>query len=150
MEDLINEYPGYLYNEELNYDYVMTFYKSVEKQLRDNELIIKVRGMLLKFLMSFPNSKYYADIEKEIVKINDMLIYREIEVGYFYEVQRNFVAALKRYLIAYQYESSGIINNSMYSAELLYRIYYCYYMIGLKHEGQKYLDLLNDRFKNTN
>jgi outer membrane protein assembly factor BamD (BamD/ComL family) len=150
MEDLINEYPGYLYNEELNYDYVMTFYKSVEKQLRDNELIIKVRGQLLKFLMSFPDSKYCSDIEKEVVKINDMLIYREIEVGYFYEVQRNFVSALKRYLIAYQYESSSIVSNSIYSAELLYRIYYCYYMIGLKSEGQKYLDFLNNRFKNTN
>ena len=149
MDELINEYPGYLYNEELHYDHVMTFYKSVEKQLRDNELIVKVKNLLTEFLNNFPNSKYCPDIKKEITNINNRLIYKEIEIGYFYEMQRNYVAALKRYLTAYQYESNHSIK-SIYTAELLYRIYYCYLMIGLKNEGIEYLNILNNRFQNTN
>lgn len=148
MEDLISEYPGYSFNEELHYDYVMTFYKSVEKQLRDSELILRVKGMLNKFLINFPNSEYRSEIEKEIININNRLIYKEIEVGYFYEVQRNFVAALKRYLIAYKDDSKDVMN-SIYTAELLYRIYYCYWMIGLRNEGKEYLNILESKFKNT-
>ena len=148
MEELISEYPGYEYNAELNYDYAMTFYKSVEKQLRDNDLIMKVKNILRVFLTNFPNSKYRIEIEKEIININCRLVYREMEVGYFYEIQRNYTSALKRYLIAYQYDIENY-KNSIYAPELLYRIYYCYFMIGLKSEGEKYYNKLNNEFRNT-
>ena len=148
MEELISEYPGYTYNEELNYDYAMTFYKSVEKQLRDNDLIMRVRNILRGFLQNFPNSKYRTEIEKEIININSRLVYREMEVGYFYEIQRNYTSALKRYLIAYKYDIENY-KNSIYTAELLYRIYYCYFMIGLKIEGGKYYNKLRVEFPNT-
>jgi outer membrane protein assembly factor BamD len=145
IDELMNNYPGYSENEELNYDYVMTFYKSVEKQLRDKELILKVRNLLTQFLNKFPYSHYSQKIQEEINNINNKLIYREMEIGYFYEIQRNYVAALKRYLIAYDYEF-----NNNYESELLYRIYYCYSMIGLKDENKKYFELLSKNFKNTN
>lgn len=145
LDELMSEYIEYSDDEEIHYKYVNTFYKNIQRQLRDQELVVKSSLLLAEFLENFPDTKYRQDVDNKISLINSRLIYKEMEVGYFYELQRNYVAALKRYLIANKYK---IINN--YEPELLYRIYYCYFMIGLNDEGQKYFAELESKFRGDN
>ncbi len=144
IEELISVYGINQNVEELRYRHAILNYKNLQKQLRDQKLIIKTAQILEVFEEEFPNSQHMEDIKEKITIINGRLVYRELEIGYFYEIQRNYIASLKRYLIANHFSK-----NNKYRAEILYRIYYCYWMMGLDSEGMKYRNELEEKFKDT-
>ena len=144
IEELITIYGLNQNIEELRYKHAILNYKNLQKQLRDQKFIMKTAEIFEAFAEEYPHSKYINDIKEKISIINGRLVYREMEIGYFYEIQRNYISSLKRYLIAYHFSK-----NNKYRAEILYRIYYCYWMIDLKSEGEKYLKELEANFKET-
>lgn len=137
IEELLTNYQTNIDIEEFRYKHTALHYLKLQKQLRDQSLMDKTSVIMSAFLEDFPSSKHIDEIKEKLSIVNGRLVYREMEIGYFYEVQRNFLASLKRYLIAYHFSK-----NNSYRDEILYRIVYCYWMIGLKSEGQKYYDEL--------
>ncbi len=144
LDELMEEYDKYSHDEEIHYRYAIIFYKNIQNQLRNQDLIIKSGKIFTAFLQNFPRSVHYGEVEEKLSIINGRMIYKEMEVGYFYEKNRNFVSALKRYMNAYQYGG-----NNKYFAELLYRIYYCYSMIKMDGEGEFYFQKLKKDFSET-
>jgi outer membrane protein assembly factor BamD len=144
IEELITIYRLNQNIEELRYKHAILNYKNLQKQLRDQKFIVKTANIFEVFSEEYPHSKHIDEIKEKISIINGRLVYREMEIGYFYEIQRNFIASLKRYLIAYSFSK-----NNKYRAEILYRIYYCYWMVGLEDEGKKYFQELEVNFKET-
>jgi outer membrane protein assembly factor BamD len=141
IEELLTNYGANIDIEEFRYKHSIVYYLKLQKQLRDQSLMDKTSVIMSAFLEDFPNSKHIDEIKEKLSIVNGRLVYREMEIGYFYEIQRNFLASLKRYLIAYHFSK-----NNSYRDEILYRISYCYWMIGLKEEGQKYYDELELEF----
>jgi outer membrane protein assembly factor BamD len=144
LEELMSIYRENIKYEDLRYQHATLYYIKLQKQLRDQKLISKTADVFSEFIQDFPNSKHSSEMREKLSVLNGRLIYREMEIGYFYEIQRNFLASLKRYLIAYHFSK-----NNNYRDEILYRIYYCYWIIGLNEEGIKYLNELNKEFPNS-
>jgi outer membrane assembly lipoprotein YfiO len=127
------EYVSFLYAD-------AHFYK-MGKKARNIEDIKDAIEILSWFLEEFgEDSKFGKEIKKKLDVANGRLIFREIEIGNFYEKKSNFVAALKRYLNAYK-----ISENNIYTSEILYRIYYCYLNLGLDEEAAIFYKKIIDR-----
>ena len=143
-EELMSYYGEDVDLEKFRYKHAALHYTKLQKQLRDQSLIRKTGEILSEFINDFPNSQHIKEIKSKLSVVNGRLVYREMEIGYFYEIQRNFLTALKRYLIAYHFSK-----NNHYRDEILYRIYYCYSMVGLKNEGIKYFNELKHEFPSS-
>lgn len=136
-EELITMFPYCENMEELRYYHAIAHYYQTNKQIRDQNSILQSIDVLESFLEDYPNSKYRSKIEKKLAIINGQLVYHELEIGNFYEKKRNFIAALKRYLAAME-----LSENNIYTPEILYRIYLCYYNLGLDNEAEIYYQKL--------
>jgi outer membrane protein assembly factor BamD (BamD/ComL family) len=75
---------------------------------------------------------------------NGKLIFREIEIGNFYEKKWNFIAALKRYLNA-----NEVSKKNIYTSEILYRIFYCYVNLGLHSDANIYYQILQNEYRGS-
>lgn len=144
--------------EEANYqnpnlEYIAFLYADIHFKKAQNEFknindSIDASTALRWFLENFPNAdkKYLKIISDELKIINSSIIFNELEIGYFYEKRGNFLAALKRYLNLYNNELS---REGLYFEEILYRISYCYFHIGLIDEGDFFYDELTKSYPNT-
>jgi outer membrane protein assembly factor BamD len=133
--------------EYISFLYANAHFQKMGDKARNIEEIRDASEILEWFLEEFGNnSKYGKDIGKKLEITNGRLIFRELEIGYFYEKKGNFIAALKRYLDAYKFKGKN-----QYESEILYRIYYCYLNIGLQSDAMIFYEKLmqypkNDKF----
>ncbi len=132
--------------EYISFVYCDAFFNKMIKMHTDADNIQKTINVLELFLDDFTSkSKYYNDIYKKLEIAKGRLVFHELEIGTFYEKKSNFLAALKRYLNAYNISSKNI-----YSDEILYRIYFSYKNIGLDKESEKYFNELINNFPESN
>lgn len=136
-EELMTMFPHCENMEDLRYYHAIAHYNQTTKQIRDQNAIIECAEVLEVFLEDYRNSPHYTEIEKKLAIINGKLVYHELEIGNFYEKKRNFIAALKRYLGALEISEINI-----YTSEILYRVYFCYYTLGLDNEAEIYYQKL--------
>lgn len=132
---------GHPETEYVSFLYVDAHFYKMGKKARNLEDINDAIENLAWFLEEFgQNSKFGKEAKKKLDIASGRLIFREIEIGNFYEKKSNFVAALKRYLNAYQ-----VSEKNVYTSEILYRIYYCYLNLGLEEEAAIFYKKIIDR-----
>lgn len=138
--------PSHPQKQKIAFYYAQAYFNKMGKKSRDQASIIEAVEVLEWFLEEFEHHDciYCPQIKKKLAIANGRLVFRELEIGNFYEKKRNFIAALKRYLHA-----NEISSNNIYTSEILYRIYYCYTNIGLYKDAEIYYQKLHNEHQQS-
>ncbi len=92
----------------------------------------------------FPATKYAVDAALKMDLIDDHLAGKEMEIGRYYLSKKNPIAAIKRFQnVLDQY------NATTHVMEALYRLIEVNVMLGLRHEGMKYAEVLEYNYPDS-
>lgn len=99
----------------------------------------------LKILQSrYPDSTYARQAENRIRIAEDTLAASEMEVGRYYQNQKNFVAAINRFrTVVSDYQTTAHVE------EALMRLTECYMALGVVNEAQTAVAVLGHNFPNS-
>jgi outer membrane protein assembly factor BamD len=135
---LIADYTVDFIIEKLEYNNINLNYKELQNRLQDQSWIVKVIKIMEAFLITFPESDYAPDVQQKLQLLNEKATLIEIKGADDYIKKRNYIAALKKYKSIY----NSIDKKNSYMPEVLYKIYFCYSMIGLQNEALEFLSEL--------
>lgn len=108
---------------------------------RDQRIAQDARQAFVEIINRFPNSKYYEDVMKRIVILDDIIACHEINIGKFYQKRKNTSAAIGRYNFIVNY-----LSHTSHASEAYYRILECCKYEGLEDEAVSALEVLNKKF----
>ena len=143
-EDYLSSYPKGNHREMASYlrteGYELKMGKARDRKSIEESIIV-----CEDYIEEFGRSgKHSHEIEEKLSKLSGKLAFREIEIGNFYEKKQNYTSALVRYLDALKINEKNI-----HTAEILYRIYFCYKSIGLVQDAEIYYKRLKNEYSNT-
>jgi outer membrane protein assembly factor BamD len=139
----ISLHPG---NESAPYAYYLVavcYFEQILDVGRDQKNTEAALQALNEVMQRFPNSEYAKDARLKADMTYDQLAGKEMEVGRFYEVHDQHVAAIARF--------KNVIDNQYYqrtthTPEALHRLVECYLSVGMVEEAQKAAAVLGYNF----
>jgi outer membrane protein assembly factor BamD len=120
------------------------YYEQITDVGRDQQATQQALDALNDVVRRFPNSSYAEDAKLKIDLTRDHLAGKEMEVGRFYQMQRNFVAALGRFRTVL--DSYG---TTTHVPEALERMTEVYLALGLTGEAQRSAAVLGFNFPHS-
>ena len=127
-----------IYLKSLNYFY------QIEDVGRDQSMTELALQSFQNIISKYPYSSYAEDSKQKIDILKDRLAAKEMEVGRYYQFNKNWISAVNRY--------NTVINEyktSIYTAEALHRLVEIYYYLGLIELSQKYASTLGYNFPDS-
>ena len=108
---------------------------------RDQEKTFEAQGALSEVFRRFPNSEYAKDAKLKFDLTRDHLAGKEMEVGRFYLMREEYLAALGRFqLVAIEYDSTSHL------PEALYRLTETYLALGLVKDAERAAQVLGHNY----
>jgi outer membrane protein assembly factor BamD len=110
----------------------------VERDQRNTQLALDA---LVEVVRRFPNTDYARDASLKIDLTRDHLAGKEMEIGRYYENQKQYLAAINRFRrVIEQYQTTTHV------PEALHRLTECYLALGIKEEAQTAAAVLGYNF----
>lgn len=111
---------------------------------RDQSNTRKALAELKTLKARYPDSPYSKDADNRIRIAEDSLAASEMEVGRYYEKQKNFLAAINRFkTVVTEYQTTAHVE------EALMRLTECYMALGIKQEAQTAAAVLGHNFPDS-
>jgi len=109
----------------------LCYYVQVSDVERDQTSTEKALSIFLELIKRFPKSPYAKDAKFKVDLLKDYIAGKNMEIGRFYQSQKQYLAALNRFqIVVKQYEGTTHI------PEALYRLVETYLILGILKEAQ--------------
>ena len=122
----------------------MSMYNQIPDISRDQTLAQQALDMFTQLVTKFPKSEYVDDAKYKIQVVRDQLAGKEMSIGRYYLVRRDYTAAINRFhdvLAKYQ--------TTRQAKEALYRLTEAYLGLGLTSEAQTAAAVLGHNFPDS-
>jgi outer membrane protein assembly factor BamD len=114
------------------YVVAVSYYEQIASVDRDQKTTGKALEALQDLIRRYPNSEYAADARLKVDLTHDHLAGKEMEVGRYYQANKEFIAAIIRFrTVVDDY------NTTSHTPEALHRLVECYLALGLPEEAKK-------------
>ena len=121
-----------------------SYYDAVLDVSRDQERAEKALVAFIEVVQRWPKSEYASDAKFKIGVLRDQLAGREMEVGRFYLLKRNYTAAINRFrVVVSQYQTTNQIE------EALARLSEAYLALGIVNEAETAASILGHNFPDS-
>ena len=121
-----------------------SYYDAVLDVSRDQERAEKALVAFIEVVQRWPKSEYATDAKFKIGVLRDQLAGREMEVGRFYLLKRNYTAAINRFrVVVSQYQTTNQIE------EALARLSEAYLALGIVNEAETAASILGHNFPDS-
>ncbi len=131
-------------NVDIDYIYYMKalcYYDRIADIRRDQEITRQAQAALEEVITRFPETEYAKDAKLKLDLVQDHLAGKEIEIGRFYQRQKQYIAAINRFKqVVEQYETTN------HAAEALFRLVETYLTLGVEEEAKKYAAVLGHNY----
>ena len=122
----------------------LSYYAQISSVKLDQSKTRYAKENFEQLIARFPGTKYATDSSLKLDLINDHLAGKEVNVGTYYLVKKNPIAALKRFqIVINKYQQTSHIK------EALYRMVEANKMLGLDDEAKKYAAVLGYNFQSS-
>ncbi|MFN7365139.1 MAG: outer membrane protein assembly factor BamD [Alphaproteobacteria bacterium] len=119
----------------------LCYYERLSPMERDQKITQEGLDVFNELIRRFPESKYTRDAKFKIDLLRDNLAAKEMSVGRYYLVKKNYLAAVNRFkYVVEQYQTTAHIE------EALHRLVECYVAMGLPQEARKVAAYLGYNF----
>ncbi len=145
-EEFIKQYPAH---ERIDYVYYMLAlcrYDQIVDISRDQVNSEKAIAALRDVVQRFPNSPYARDAKYKMELAYSNLAGKEMEIGFFYLKQKNYLAASQRFQ---EVVKNPHYETTIFAPEALYRLVEVNYIMGLLDQAQKYAAVLGHNHANS-
>ena len=120
------------------YVVAISYYEQIADVQRDQKTTGKALDALQDLIRRYPNTEYAADARLKVDLTRDHLAGKEMEVGRYYQANKQFLAAIIRFrTVVDDY------NTTSHTPEALHRLVECYLALGLPEEAKKAAAVLN-------
>lgn len=140
----ISVHPG---NRDAPYAYYLIalgYYEQIQDVTRDQKITRQALDALGELTRRYPNTRYAADARLKMDLVNDHLAGKEMEVGRFYQVRAQWLAASMRFrTVVDQYQTTT------HAPEALMRLTESYLALGVPLEAQKAAAVLGRNYPGT-
>ncbi len=137
-------HPG---NRDAPYAYyliALSYYEQISDVTRDQKITQQALDSLGELNRRYPNTRYAADARLKIDLVRDHLAGKEMEVGRYYQVRGQWLAAVIRFrTVIDQYQTTT------HTPEALMRLTESYLALGLKDEAKKAAAVLGANYPGT-
>ena len=121
-----------------------SYYDDIKTANRDQNATRKALEQFKILRSRYPDSTYAKDAENRIRIAEDTLAASEMEVGRYYQNEKNFVAAINRFkTVVTDYQTTAHVE------EALMRLTECYMALGVVNEAQTAVAVLGHNFPNS-
>ena len=121
-----------------------SYYDAVLDVSRDQERAEKALVAFIEVVQRWPKSEYASDAKFKIGVLRDQLAGREMEVGRFYLLKRNYTAAINRFrVVVSQYQTTNQIE------EALARLSEAYLALVIVNEAETAASILGHNFPDS-
>jgi len=137
LDRFIQLHPGH---PDIAYAYYMKaldYYVQITDVGRDQRITEDALKTLQEVVRRFPDTRYARDARLKIDLTRDHLAGKEMEIGRYYENQKEYLAAINRF--------RNVVNNyqtTTHVPEALHRLIECYLALGLNEEAQRTASVL--------
>jgi outer membrane protein assembly factor BamD len=137
LDRFIQLHPGH---QDVAYAYYMKaldYYVQITDVGRDQRITEDALKTLQEVVRRFPGTRYARDAMLKIDLTRDHLAGKEMEIGRFYETQKEYLAAINRF--------RAVVDNyqtTTHVPEALHRLIECYLALGLNDEAQRTASVL--------
>ena len=122
----------------------LDYYIAIVDVERDQRVTQQALDALGEVVRRFPGTNYARDAKLKMDLARDHLAGKEMEIGRFYEGQREYLAAINRFqAVVNQYQTTTHV------PEALTRLVECYYALGLKDEAERTAAVLGYNYPAT-
>ena len=137
-------HPG---NRDAAYAYYLVslgYYEQINDVTRDQKITRQAQDALGELVRRYPNTRYAADARLKLDLVSDHLAGKEMEVGRFYEVRGQWLAAALRFrTVVDSYQTTNHV------PEALMRLTECYLALGTPDEAQRAAAVLGANYPGT-
>lgn len=134
-------HPG---NKDAPYAYYLiaiSYYEQIVDVTRDQKTTQQALDALGELVRRYPESRYAADARLKIDLVRDHLAGKEMEIGRFYEMTNQYLAAVIRYRkVVDEYATTS------HTPEALHRLVECYLAMGIPEEARKAAAVLGHNY----
>src|SRR5579872_268126 len=132
LDRFIQLHPGH---QDVAYAYYMKaldYYVQISDVGRDQRITEDALKTLQEVVRRFPGTRYARDAMLKIDLTRDHLAGKEMEIGRYYETQKEYLAAINRFrAVVENYQTTTHV------PEALHRLIECYLALGLNDEAKK-------------
>jgi outer membrane protein assembly factor BamD len=126
------------------YIIAMSYYRRIPDITRDQSMALAAVKAFETLLQNYPKSEYVADARSKLRIAYDQLAAKEMEVGRFYLLKRNYSAAVNRFRdVVAKYQTTRHVE------EALMRLTECYMALGIRSEAQTAAAVLGHNFPDS-
>ncbi len=141
LDRFIQVHPG---NKDIAYAYylkALSYYEQISDVGRDQQMTQAALEALSSIVARFPESKYARDAQIKIDLTRDHLAGKEMEIGRYYEGQKQYLAAINRFKVVIE-----DFQTTTHVPEALHRLTESYLALGLKDQAQRTAAVLGHNF----
>lgn len=144
LERFIQLHPG---NTNTPYAYYLKglcYYEQMSDIGREQQMSREAKQTFLDLIARYPKSSYAVDAQAKLQMIENQLAGKEMDVGRYYLKQKDYLAAMNRFI--------AVIDRFSHTEQLNeanYRLAVCYMALGMKKNARHIADIQNNRFPNT-
>ena len=120
------------------YVVAVSYYEQIASVDRDQKTTGKALDALQELIRRYPTTDYAADARLKVDLTRDHLAGKEMEVGRFYQSNKQFLAAVIRFRTVVD-----SYNTTSHTPEALHRLVECYLALGIPEEAKKSAAVLN-------
>jgi outer membrane protein assembly factor BamD len=122
----------------------LCYYVQISDVERDQTATEKALSIFLELMKRFPKSPYAKDAKFKVDLLRDYLAGKNMEIGRFYQSQKQFLAALNRFqTVIKKYEGTTHV------PEALYRLIETYLALGILKEAQLTAKVLSHNYPDS-
>lgn len=144
LDRFIRFHPG---NKDIAYAYYLKarcYYDQIGVVEKDQKVTAQAMDAFNQVILRFPNTQYAQDAKNKIKLTYNHLAGQEMDIGYYYLQQKNYLSALNRFsVVVEEYQTTSYIE------EALFRQIEVYVILGLNKEAQNNLKVLQHNYPNS-
>lgn len=144
IDEFVKQYPSHDSTPYMYYLKGLCFYDQIVDPGRDQELTHKAVVAFNDLKRRFPDSKYSKDAQFKLDYAQNNLAGKEMDIGRFYQNNKQLIAALNRYkTVVEEYQTTIFIS------EALYRIVEIHYAMGDTNQAKRYAAVLGHNYPDS-
>ncbi|WP_068314843.1 outer membrane protein assembly factor BamD [Polycladidibacter hongkongensis] len=121
-----------------------SYYRQIPDVGRDQHATAQALDAMREVVQRYPDSEYANEARNRIRMAEDQLAGKEMEVGRYYLVRKNYLAAINRFkLVVTNYQTTRHVE------EALFRLTESYYALGVVNEAQTAAAVLGHNFPDS-
>ncbi len=122
----------------------MSYYNQITNVMQDQSNAEKALQAFTALVEKFPTSEYASDAKTKMQVARDQLAAKEMQVGRFYLIRKNYPAAINRF-----HDVLGKYQTTRHTEEALYRLTEAYLAMGVANEAQTAAAILGHNFPDS-